>query len=99
MPDISNVDSEKILSAVSQLDGIVDRMNGCVGKFADAVETLDKGWVSDIKTGFMANWNKDWEALQEMIMQLREINSGLREAASDFDKTESDILGSFGAMG
>ena len=91
MPDISNIDSEKILSAASQLDGIVDRMNGCVGKFADAVETLDKGWVSEVKAEFMANYQIDWDAMQEMLGQLREINDSLREAAGDFDKTEGEI--------
>ena len=91
MPDISNIDSEKILSAASQLDGVVDRMNGCVGKFADAIEALDKGWVSEVKAGFMATYQLDWEAMQEMLFQLREINDGLREAAGDFDKTEGEI--------
>ena len=98
MPEISNIDSEKIRSAVSQLEGIVDRMNGCVGKFADAIETLDKGWVSEVKTGFMATYQTDWEAMQEMLMQLREINAGLTAAASDFDKTESDNNSGAGAL-
>ena len=99
MPELSNIDSEKILSAAGQLDGIVDRMNGCVMKFADAIETLDKGWVSEVKSGFMANYQNDIGAMQEMISQLHEITGGLRDAASDFNKTESDIIGSFGALG
>ena len=99
MPDISNIDSEKILSAVGQLDSIVDRMNGNVSKFADAIETLDKGWVSEIKGEFMANYQTDWEALQEMLMQLREVSTILREAASDFDKKENEIISSVGALG
>ena len=98
MPDISNVDAEKILSAVSQLDGIVDKMNGSVGKFADAIETLDKGWISEVKGGFMSTYQHDWEAMQEMLSQLREINTTLREAASDFDKTENEILSGAGAL-
>jgi uncharacterized protein YukE len=92
MPDMSNIDSDKILSAVGQLEGIVDRMNSCVGKFADAIETLDKGWVSEVKAGFMSTYQNDWEAMQEMLGQLREINTMLRDAASDFDKTENETL-------
>ena len=92
MADMSNIDSDKILSAVGQLEGIVDRMNGCVGKFADAIEALDKGWVSEVKAGFMATYQNDWEAMQEMLGQLREINTMLREAAQDFDKTENETL-------
>lgn len=99
MSDISNIDSEKILAAVGQLDGIVDRMNGCVGKFADVIETLDKRWVSEVKAGFMSTYQTDWEAMQEMLAQLREINDGLKEAVSDFDKTESDIISNVGALG
>ena len=91
MPDMSNIDTEKILSAVGQLDGVIDRMNGCVGKFADAIENLDKGWVSEVKGAFMANYQKDLEAMQEMLSQLKEINTMLREAASDFDKTENEL--------
>ena len=99
MPDISNIDSEKILAAASQLDGIVDRMGGSVAKFAEAIAALDKGWVSEVKAGFMANYQTDAEAMREMLAQLREINEGLRAAAADFDKTESDIAASFKALG
>jgi uncharacterized protein YukE len=99
MTDVTNIDSEKILSAVSQLDGIVDRMNGCEGKFADAIENLDKGWVSEVKGPFMANYQTDWEAMQEMLSQLRELGVTLREAAADFDKTESEMLGGVNALG
>jgi WXG100 family type VII secretion target len=91
MPDISNIDSEKIISAASQLDSVVDRVQGCVGKFADAIQNLDKGWVSEVKAGFMANYQLDFEAMQEMLFQLREINDSLRDAAGDFDKTEGEI--------
>ena len=98
MADMSNIDSDKILSAVGQLEGIVDRMNGCVGKFADAIEALDKGWVSEVKAGFMATYQNDWDAMQEMLGQLREINTMLREAAQDFDKTENDTLSGANAL-
>jgi len=98
MPDMSNVDTEKILSDVGQLDGIVDRMNGCVGKFADAIGRLDKGWVSEVKTGFMATYQTDREAMQEMLAQLRELNTSLREAAADFDKTEGETLSGANAL-
>lgn len=98
MSEISNIDSEKISAAAGQLDGIVDRINGHIGKFADAVETLDKGWVSEVKNGFMEHYQWDFEAMQEMLGQLREITVILREAASDFDKTEGDILSSVNAL-
>lgn len=99
MPDMSNIDSEKILSMTDQLDGIVDRMQGSVGKFTDAIEALDKGWVSEVKAGFMATWQTDWEAMQEMLAQLREVHEALRAAAADFDSTENDIASGMGALG
>ena len=98
MPDISNIDSEKILSAASQLDAVVDRMQTCAGKFADAIEALDKVWVSEVKAGFMSNYQTDWEAMQEMLGQLHEINDSLRDAAGDFDKTESEITSGVNAL-
>jgi len=99
MSDLSNIDPEKILSAVSRSEGIVDRISGLVMKFADAIETLDKGWVSEVKVGFMATYHTDRDAMQEMLSQLHEINATLREAASDFDKTEGDILSGVKALG
>jgi WXG100 family type VII secretion target len=98
MPDMSNIDSEKILSTVGQLDGIIDRMSGCVGKIDDAIARLDKGWVSEVKSGFMANYQNDRAAMQEMLGQLHEISTTLREAAADFDKTESEMLGGANAL-
>ena len=92
MPDISNIDSEKILSSASQLDGIVGRISTCASKFKDAIATLDRGWVSEVKSGFMANYEIDRGAVEEMLVQLQEINDGLRDAATDFDKSESDII-------
>ena len=98
MPDISNIDAEKILSSTGQLEAVTERMNGCVMKFADTIENLDKGWVSEVKAGFMDNYHGDLAAMQEMVAQLWEISSGLREAASDFDKTENDIYGKVNAL-
>lgn len=98
MPDISNIDSEKITSTASQLDGVVGKMNGCVGKFAEAIGNLDKGWVSEVKTGFMATYRVDHEAMQEMLAQLREINDSLRDAAGEFDKTEGEITSGVKAL-
>ena len=98
MPDVSNIDSEKILSAISQLDGVVGRLSGCVGKFNDAIGRLDKGWVSEVKAGFMANYQADSEAMQEMLEQLREISEGLKAAAGDFDKTENDVISGISAL-
>ena len=98
MPDISNIDSEKILAAVSQLDAVIDRMNGCVGKFADAIEALDRGWISEVKGGFMSTYQTDWEAMQEMLAQLREINEGLRDSAGEFDKMEGEVTNGVKAL-
>ncbi|MCL1835765.1 MAG: WXG100 family type VII secretion target [Oscillospiraceae bacterium] len=91
MPDISNIDSEKIKAAAKQMDEIIGRVSGCVGKFKDAVANLDKGWVSDVKAGFMDNFRKDSDAMEEMIAQLREVAAGLIESATEFEKTESEI--------
>lgn len=98
MAGMSNVDSDKILSTVGQLEGITDRLNGCVTKFSDAIAALDKGWVSEVKGPFMDNYQTDLEAMQEMVSQLQEVNAIMREAAADFDKTESEIAGNVRAL-
>lgn len=91
MPDISNIDSEKILQAVSQLNSVIGRMNGCVNSFSGAIDALDKGWVSEVKAAFMSSYRADLDALHEMIAQLQEINENLSDSAREFDKMEGEI--------
>jgi uncharacterized protein YukE len=98
MTETSNIDSDKIMAIASQLDALVERMNGQVMKFADAIERLDKGWVSEIKAQFMSNYQKDLEAMQEMISQLFEVTSILRESATEFDRTENEIASSVASI-
>lgn len=99
MPDMSNIDSEKMTAAAGQLEGIADRMNGCVNKFCEAIGILDKGWVSEVKTEFMASFQKDSDAMQEMLSQVREISTGLRESAKEFEQTENDTLSKVNGLG
>jgi hypothetical protein len=37
--------------------------------------------------------------MQEMLVQLREVGTTLREAAADFDKTENEMLNGVRALG
>lgn len=92
MANMSNIDSEQIGSAVQQLDEIVAAITNQVAKVREAVDALDKGWVSGVKVEFMSRYRRDEEAMQEMLEQFREISLQLRETAADFDKTESEIL-------
>jgi uncharacterized protein YukE len=98
MSDMSNIDSDKIAASANQLDGVVDRMRNSVGKFGEVIENLDKVWVSEVKGEFMKSYRSDMDAMQEMLSQLREINSMLKETAADFDKTENEIMGNVRAL-
>lgn len=98
MSDISNIDSDKIAASANQLDGVVDRISNCVNKFGEVIENLDKVWVSEVKGEFMKSYRSDMDAMQEMLSQLRELNSVLKETAADFDKTENEILGNVRAL-
>ena len=98
MSEASNVDSDKLLAAAAQLEGIVDRMNSQVKKFSEAIEALDKGWASDVKSVFMSTYRTDLDAMQEMISQLTELNVVLRESAADFDKTENEAIARVGSL-
>lgn len=99
MPDLSNVDTDRILAAVSQLDGAIEGIGAQVGKFTDAVQALDKGWTSGVKAEFITRFERDWQAMQEMLAQYHEISSQLREAAQDMEKTESEMLSGVAALG
>jgi uncharacterized protein YukE len=98
MSDISNVDPEQLKAAAKQLEDIANRIGGCVTKFHDAIQNLDKGWISEVKGSFMDNVQTDMEATGEMLAQLLEVSVELVDAASDFDKTESDMLSSVNAL-
>jgi uncharacterized protein YukE len=96
---MSNVDSEKIVSTVSQLDSSTDAMLAQMRKIVEAIAALDKGWTSSVKPEFMTRYQKDEAAMQEMLEQYDEISRGLKDIAADLDKTESDIESSVKALG
>jgi uncharacterized protein YukE len=96
---MSNIDSEKIISTVSQLDGGLEAMVGQMRKIIEAVAALDKGWTSTVKADFMTRYQKDETAMAEMVEQYDEISRGLKDIAADLDKTESDIESSVRALG
>jgi uncharacterized protein YukE len=98
MADLSHVDSEKILSTASQLDGIADAIMAQMQKIVDAVAQLDKGWVSPVKAEFLSRYQRDEDAMREMVEQYREIDTGLREMAAELDKTESEITSSVSSL-
>jgi uncharacterized protein YukE len=96
---MSNVDSEKIISTVSQLDGSFEAMVSQMNKIVEAVAALDKGWTSSVKAEFLTRYQKDEAAMREMVEQYDEISRGLKDIAADLDKTESDIESSVKALG
>ncbi len=98
MADMSNVDSEKILSTTNQLDGIANSIQVQMRKITDAVSGLDKGWTSSVKAEFMSRYQRDEEAMSEMISQYSEVSEQLKETAADFDKTENEISSSVSAL-
>ncbi len=98
MPELSRIDLEKLSTYFGQAESAVDHLNSAVNSIFEAVETLDKGWMSEVKKDFMATYAIDKEAMQEMLAQLREFNQTLRDAAADFDKTEGEILDQVNAL-
>jgi WXG100 family type VII secretion target len=96
---MSNVDSEKIVSTVSQLDSLADAMTAQMRKIVEAVAALDRGWTGAAKAEFISRYKTDEAAMQEMVEQYAEISRGLKDIAADLDKTESDIESSVHALG
>ncbi len=90
--DTSNIDSQKITAAVSRMQTEVSNIATGVQKFSDAIMALDKQWTSEAKTPFMESYQRDHEAMEEMVGQLEENCSLLQEMAQNFDSSESNIL-------
>jgi uncharacterized protein YukE len=99
MSNMSNVETDKILSAAKLLEEIASSIHTCTGKIADSVETLDHGWVSSVKAEFMLRYQKDWEAMQEMHAQYNEIIMQLKEMVQDIDKTEQELISRCKSLG
>lgn len=98
MADMVNVDSDRILAAVNQLESTSSAIVNQMGKIVEAVAQLDKGWISSAKADFMSRYNVDKAAMEEMVGQYDEINKQLKDTASDFDKTEGEIMGGVNSL-
>lgn len=98
MANLSNVDAAKIRAAAQKLSGIEADIQGNVGKISDAMDRLDKGWTSEVKTQFLSVWQEDAEALVEMMGQYMEINELLTQAAQEFEQTENDMVSEVGKL-
>lgn len=95
---MTNVDTGRIKSVVSQMDNLVEGMRADNAKIREAISALDKGWNAESKTKFMTRFRSEEEALAEMLEQYLEIGQVLREAADDFDKTETEINSQCGSL-
>ena len=91
MADLTNVDGAKIRATAQKLADIDLDILACVRKINDALAALDKGWQSEVKTGFMQNWQHDAEALCEMMEQYTEVQQLLSDAAAEFDRAEEEM--------
>lgn len=98
MADMTNVDTGRIKSVVSQMDNLVDGMRADSIKIREAINALDKGWNADSKAKFMSRFRAEEEALVEMLEQYLEIGQVLREAADDFERTENEISSQCGSL-
>ena len=64
MADMTNVDPAKIRQSASKIGALASDLNGNVTKINDALNSLSKGWQSEVATQFMQNWRADQEAHQ-----------------------------------
>ncbi len=92
MAETSNVNSQKITAAVGRMQTEASNIAAGVQKFSEAVTNLDKQWTSEAKSAFMQAYQKDKDAMEEMITQLNENCDLLSNMAQAFDTAESDIL-------
>ena len=92
MANMTCVDGEKLRNTASLLADIDLDIISCVEKFLDVMSELDQGWQSEVKGEFWNVWEKDCEALCEMMGQYEEINNILHTAAEQFDSSERNVI-------
>ena len=98
MANLSNIDADKINATASKCGDIVEEIVSQVSKICDAMVSLDKGWISDVKDQFMEKWLEDSDALIEMMDQYDEVDRLLDQAAKTFDKNEEDMIAEVGKL-
>ncbi len=91
MADMTNVDADKLRQSASKIGNLASDLNSNVSKINDTLNSLSKGWQSDVATRFMQNWQTDQEALHEMVDQYMEITDLLHELAQDFENSENEV--------
>ncbi len=98
MADMTNVDADKLRQSASKIGNLASDLNSNVSKINDTLNSLSKGWQSDVATRFMQNWQADQEALHEMVDQYMEMTDILTELAADFENSENEVRGMIGKL-
>ncbi len=98
MADMTNVDSGKLRQSASRIGSLAADLNSNVAKINDTLNSLSKGWQSDVATQFLQNWHTDEEALHEMVDQYNEVQELMLELAQEFDNSESEVGGMVGKL-
>ncbi len=93
MGEISNVDSSKISACAGKMESEVANVQNGVTMFSEAITKLEGTWVGESKIAFMQSFAKDSDAMTEMVEQMREICEQLKQMASSYDASESNIKG------
>ncbi len=93
MGEISNVDSDKIMSCANKMESEVANVQSGVTMFREAVTKLESTWVGESKIAFMQSFERDSEAMVEMVEQMREICDQLKQMANSYSSNESNIQG------
>ena len=90
MVDMTNVDADKLRQTAQRIGSLAAELNGNVAKISDALNSLAKGWQSQVATQFMQNWQADQDALHEMVDQYLEVQEIMVALAQDFEAGDNE---------
>lgn len=92
MANLTHVDPAELRSTAKNLEEVEEEIARSVQKITEAMDLLDKGWVSTVKDQFLQVWRTDAEAMSEMMAQLSEVRETLLLAAETFERAEQESL-------
>ncbi len=98
MGELSNIDSDKIVSCAGRMETEVSNVQNGITAFREAITKLDSTWVSENKSIFMQSYERDSEAMTEMVDQMYEICESLKTMAKSFDESENNIAGKISSL-
>lgn len=89
---MTDVDPTVILQAVTELDGFVRGMQGCVNNIGTIFSGLDKSWTGEAKIALFKQLESDKKAFNNFISEYQKLNDAMKTIGNNYQKSHDEVL-------